>query len=229
MLSLIERLKIRLAVSLGWRLKGKMGEAVRGFQATEADGIWHLHRGIPRLVEARHRAVMFAHSLEEESHAEEFARVYNHYSDRAMTPAPYERRDLYGPEDPMWKVFAYVHVGEEDATDRFRYLRDALEAGALKEALGKIVSDEEGHVDLTNRMLIEMGATEREIRREVFKVRARRLWEGWLRVGKRMVDNLATLLLSITYFLLGPLFFLFARQKLASRFVEYDNNRLKRL
>lgn len=224
-----DRMKVRFAVSFVWRRNTKIAEAIRGFQATEVDGVWHLHRGLARVTDAKQRAILFAHGLEEESHAEEFTAAYHHYGDRSMTPASYERRDLYAPSEPAWKTFAYVHVGERDATDRFRIIREALDGGVLRNSLTRIVEDEAGHVDLTHRMLIQMGATDRSIAREVRRVRLVRLWEQWLRVGKRVVDNLATLLLSITYFVMGPLLFWFARRRLAARFVEYDNNKLKRL
>jgi hypothetical protein len=229
MLKLWDHIKVRFAVSLVWRRKANLAEAIRGFQATEVDGVWHLHRGLARVSEPRQRAILFAHGLEEESHAEEFAAAYSHYGERPMTPATYERKDLYAPSEPAWKTFAYVHVGERDATDRFRIIRESLDGGVLKSSLARIVEDEEGHVDLTHRMLVSMGATDREIHSEVRRVRLLRLWEGWLRIGKRAVDNLATILLSITYFVLGPFFFWMARRRLMSRFVDYDNNRLKQL
>jgi hypothetical protein len=146
-----------------------------------------------------------------------------------MTPASYERQDLYQEYDAPWKIFAYVNVGETDATDRFRYIHRSLGDGALKQSLGKIVTDEEGHVDLTHRMLIKMGATDSDIKNEVLRVRLTRLWEQWLRTGKRVIDNFATLLLSIAYYLMGPFLFLIARKKLQNRFVDYDNNQIKRL
>ncbi len=228
-MALLDKLKVWFAVKLAWSDRGRLAEAVRGFQATEADGVWHLHRGLARVRDPRHRAILFAHSLEEEAHAEEFAHTYNQLGDRAMTPATYERSDLYAPDEPTWKLFAYVHVGERDATDRFRLIEQTLDAGLLKRALSRIVTDEEGHVDLTHRMLVEMGATDRQIRREVRRVRLSRLWEAWLRVGKRVVDRLSTVLLSLSYFVIGPFLFLFARRKLESRFVEFDNCRMKRL
>src|SRR5436309_3395231 len=83
--------------------KGKMAEAIRGFQATEADGVWHLHRGLGRIADPHKRAILFTHSLEEECHAEEFAHAYRHYGERAFAPANYEREDLYVPSEPAWK------------------------------------------------------------------------------------------------------------------------------
>ncbi|MCC6646298.1 MAG: hypothetical protein IT374_12090 [Polyangiaceae bacterium] len=228
-MALLDKLKVWFAVKLAWSDEARLAEAVRGFQATEADGVWHLHRGLARVRDPRHRAILFAHSLEEEAHAEEFAYTYNQIGERAMTPATYERSDLYGAAEPTWKLFAYVHVGERDATDRFRLIQQTLDESLLKRALSRIVSDEEGHVDLTHRMLIEMGATDRQIRGEVRRVRLARLWEAWLRVGKRVVDRLSTVLLSVSYFLIGPFLFLFARRRLAARFVEFDNCKLKRL
>jgi rubrerythrin len=229
MVPLLEKMKIRLAVAVGWKLPGKQAEAIRAFQATEADGVWHLHRGIQRLKDPKLKALLFSHSLEEESHAEEFAHTYAAYSDRSMSPAVYERSDLYEENAPAWKIFAYVHVGEEDATTRFRILQDALAEGPLKNALQRIVRDEEGHVDLTHDVLVKLGATESDIRKEYLRVRLSRAWEAWLRTGKRMVDLLATALLSLVYFVVGPLIFFVARRKLKNRFVEFDNNRIKRL
>lgn len=225
----LEKARIWLAVRLGWRIKGKMAEAIRGFQATEADGVWHLHRGMARMKDPKQRAIMFTHSLEEEAHAEAFAHAYSHYGERVLVPANYEREDLYPKSAPAWKIFAFVHVGEEDATERFRCIRDYLEDGVLKDSLGRVVEDELGHVDLTHRMLERMGATPGQIKSEVRRVRLTRLWEGWLRTGKRVVDNVATLLLSLAYYVAGLFLFRSARGRLAKRFVEYDNNHIKKL
>jgi len=226
--SAAERARIWLAVNVGWRFNGKRAEAIRGFQATEADGVWHLQRALARIQDPRERAILFTHSLEEESHAEEFVLAYDHYGASVLTPANFERKDLYGPEEPPWKTFAFVNVGEDDATARFRILRDTLEDGSLKESLKRVVRDEEGHVDLTHDMLVRLGATEPQIRSELRKVRLTRLWEGWLRIGRRAVDKLATLFLSIAYFAAGWLLSGVARKKLSQRFVEYDNNRVKK-
>ena len=92
-----------------------------------------------------------------------------------------------------------------------------------------MVCDEEGHVDLTSAMLLQMGATEKAIRREVVLVRLRRAWERWLRVGKRVVDTLANVLLSLVYFAFGLFLRGAARQKLEAGEVTYDNNSMKRL
>ena len=73
-----------------------------------------------------------------------------------------------------------------------------------------------------------MGATENAIRREVALVRVRRLWEQWLRVGKRVIDTLANVLLSVVYFAFGVLLCGAARRRLEASFVAHDNNVMKR-
>lgn len=229
MLAIVERLKIRLAVSIGWSLApGRLPDVIRGFQATEADGVWHLYQGLPRIPDPQKRAIVFGHCLEEESHADAFTRTYKKYESRPFSPVLYEREALYDADEPIWKTFAFVHVGEVDATRRFRFLADALPQGALKDCLRTVVSDEEGHVDLTSHMLLGMGATENAIRREVALVRVRRLWEQWLRVGKRVIDTLANVLLSVVYFAFGVLLCGAARRRLEASFVAHDNNVMKR-
>lgn len=229
MLTVWDKLKIRLAVSVGWSIKGKLPEAVRAFQATEADGVWHLHRGLQRMADPKMRAIIFTHGLEEEAHAEAFGKVFDECGDRPIPPPAFERHDLYATTEPAWKIFAYVHVGEVDATDRFQYLESSLRDGALKSSLRQIVDDESGHVDLTHRMLLRLGATDADIRGELLRVRLVRLWERWMRLGKRAIDALATGMLSVAYYAAGPFLFLAARRRLAQRTVAYDNNRLKRL
>jgi hypothetical protein len=93
----------------------------------------------------------------------------------------------------------------------------------------RVVGDEEGHVGLTHDLLVRMGATDAEIRSELRRVRWRRRWEAWLRTGRRLVDRLATMLLSIGYFVIGAALHRIARLRLSRQFVEYDNNRIKKL
>ncbi len=218
-----------LVVRLFWSSPQRLARVVQGFQATEADGVWHLHRGIRRVRDPKQRAILFTHSLEEESHAEEFGRLYSSLATRPGAPATYERHDLHPPSAPLWKSLAFVHVGEEDATDRFRQIRSVLDDSPLRTSLGRIVADEETHVDLTHDMLVAMGASERDIRGEVLKVRLGRAWENWLRAGKRVVDLIAAILLSTAYVVIGAALMLPARRRLRRRVVEFDNNQVKAL
>ena len=229
MIAMIERLQVLVTVRLAWREPRRVGAAIRGFHATEADGVWHLYRGIERLEDPRQKAAIFTHCLEEESHADVFATTWRAYDGGVFSPEHFDRRLLYAADAPMWKTFAFVHVGERDATERFRQLRQALPEGPLRAALGKVVEDEAGHVDSTMSMLTRLGATPAQVRRELLLLRARRLWERWLRAGKRIVDLMATALLSALYFTVGPFVARAARRRLEGGLVEFDNSHPKRL
>lgn len=224
-----ERLVVRATVRLGWARPAHMADAIRGFQATEADGVWHLHRALERIEDPKVRAIVFTHSLEEESHADDFAAVYRHTTGRSIPPPSFEREELYDPSEPVWKSFAFVHVGEDDATERFRAIRDSLPEGRFQQALTSIVRDEDQHIGLTHGLLARLGATPADVRREVRRVRLRRALAAWMRVGRRVVDAVATVLLSVIYFALGPFGALAARRRMGGGLVSYDNNHRKRL
>lgn len=230
MLRVIERWTVSLTVRLLWRSPAVVAEAVRGFQATEADGVWHLRRGLRAVQDPKTRAVMFAHCLEEESHADEFAALYPTYAGAPFTARHYEREDLYpDAPDAAWRAMAYVHVGEHDATERFRLLADALPEGPLRASLNRIVEDESGHVHLTDTLLARMGASPSEARGAQRRVRLTRAWAAWMRAGKRVVNAIAVALLSVVYFVTGPFIAGAARRRLQARVVAHDNTRLKRL
>src|SRR5438128_2326298 len=89
----------------------KRARSVRGFQATEADGVWHLYQGMRSVRDPKERAIFFGHCLEEESHADAFVRAYRHYGGRVFSPSYFERKVLYAGDEPVWKTFAFVHVG----------------------------------------------------------------------------------------------------------------------
>lgn len=229
MLARFEEARVKLAVAFAWKLGDRKAAAIRGFQATEADGVWHLHRVLDRIEDPKVRAILFTHSLEEEAHAEEFAHAYKLYTERSIPPATYERHDLLANGDATWKALAFVHVGEEDATARFGYIAEALGDEPLKQSLDRICADEAGHVDLTENLLRSLGAKPEEMRREYAKVRLARLWEGWMRNGRRVVDVVASGLLSVAYYLLAPWVRASAQRALRARTVAYDNNHLKRM
>lgn len=224
---MLERLTIALTVRGPWRDGGRVGAAIRGFQATEADGVWHLQRGIARLDDPKQKAAIFLHCLEEECHADAFSDLWRASQGGVFSAEHFERGDLYPAAAPVWKSFAYVHVGERDATTRFRLLRDALGSGALHDTLAQVVEDEAGHVDSTAAMLVRLGAEPAALRRELIAIRARRLWGWWLGLGKRAVDVVASALLSAVYFALGGFAAGAAREHLRGGLVAHDNNRLK--
>ena len=224
-----ERVRTFAAVKIAWKSPSRRLAAVKGFHATEADGVWHLRQYMKAVSDPEQRAHIFTHSLEEESHAAAFEKLYNAESSYRLNPSLYERQALYSPDEASWKPLAYVHVGEVDATERFRMLHRQLPPSPLRSSLETIIADEDGHVGSTEELVLASGASQVEATREYRAVRRRRAWEEWLRVGRHTVDRLVSLQLAAIYYLAGPLVTYSARKKLTSSAVSYDNNRIKSL
>lgn len=226
-MKILQRLKIRLVVLVFWKIKAILLKSISDFQATEADGVWHLLHATRQTANPEHKAALFTHLIEEESHAERFAELYETVSGQRLIPTQYERKRLYKACEPIWKTVAYVHLGEEDATRIFQFIHAELEDGFFKQTLVKIIGDEEGHIGLTQKLALQMGAGSREFRREVFRIKLRRFWEKWLRAGRRVGDLVATVVLSLLYFLIGPVVLTRAKSRLNCKDVPVNNGFVK--
>lgn len=226
--SLWESIFAFAAVKFLWKLKGIRHQAIQSFQATEADGVWHLFRGLDKETDPKLKASLFSHLIEEQSHADLFAKTYKEETGRAFQYKNVERFDIYPHLEPSWKNLVYVHVGEIEAVSRFGKIINNLTPSPLRTSLESILKDEEGHVDLTMDGVLELGIEERQFKAELNKIQRKRFKEAWMRTGGRGVDNFSNLLLSTLYFfLVGPFLFLFARKKIDSKTVVYDNNTIK--
>ncbi|MAZ49196.1 MAG: hypothetical protein CME65_11580 [Halobacteriovoraceae bacterium] len=223
-----ERILAFFAVRLLWKSNSKKGEAIQSFQATEADGVWHLFRGIKKEQDPRTLSHLFSHIIEEQAHADMFAKTFRQEIDQPFQHKTVERADIYDNNEPSWKHLVYVHIGEIEAVSRFSKLIDYLPNSPLKSTLTDILKDEEGHVNLTMDSVIGLNVPAKKVKKELRKVKIRRLKEAWLRTGARGVDQIANLILSIIYYLvLGPCLFIFARKKIKAERITYDNNHMK--
>ena len=223
-----ERIVAFVAVKVLWQNKKIKGKAIRSFQATEADGVWHLFRGIKKEEDPEVLSQLFTHIIEEQAHADMFAKTYKDEIDQPFQHKTVERADLYDKFEPSWKQLAYVHIGEIEAVSRFNKLVNYLPPSPLKATLVKILKDEEGHVDLTMDSIIGLNVSPKKVKHELRKVKVRRFKEAWLRTGARGIDQFANTLLSLIYFIiLGPCLFVFARHKINSQKITYNNNFVK--
>jgi len=226
-LNALDHIYTFLAVKILWRNRNIRAEAIRGFQSVEADGVWHLYQVIPRIEDPKIRAQTFLHLIEEESHADEFARAYEAESGTYFKKKYIERRRLFDEASPVWKTLAYVHVGEVDATIRFQKILQYLEQGPFRSAIQRIVQDELGHVDLTYQELVKMGVPPAEVTGQVSGIRWQRFQEVWVNVGRSGGERISEAILGVIYFLFIPFVFLPARKRMEEKLVEVDNNHMK--
>lgn len=212
---LLRRLLIRALLPLTWRRLSRMKAArLLRFGVTEMDSAWQILHALDRIDDPALRARVLQHALEEVHHAREFTRVALHVSD-TLPPRPLpEREPILESHAGLAGFVAYAHVGEQDVFDQF----DAYAAGIgdteARSVFREAKLDELGHVSLTWSILTSV-VPEREARRMVWKIRAERLWDVWLRFGKMLGEINATVVLSIIYAVAAPLCARPARRSLA--------------
>ncbi|MDC1173944.1 hypothetical protein OAT67_01000 [Bacteriovoracaceae bacterium] len=100
----LERAFIFLTVKIIWKYRPIFHKALRRFQAVEADGVWHLQRSLDQVEDKKTRFKLFLHLLEEESHADSFARMYEKMADEKFVKLLFERRPIGSPVDPFGRV-----------------------------------------------------------------------------------------------------------------------------
>jgi hypothetical protein len=205
-----------------------LSEILARFQAIEADGVWHLLRVFER-ANTRDKVNVFAHIVEEASHADQFSYLAKKNSPLPVYFPQTERVDLYPPSVPLWKTLAFVHVGEVDATNQFRAIIKNLPEGELQKSFSGIVLDESGHVGLTEQVALSIGASHRQLKLGTLSVRTRRFREAWMRSGQRMGNGLTYLLLSTIYWILVPVFTPFARAFIKNAHNPEHTDSVKRL
>tara|TARA_R110002072_G_scaffold276051_1_gene437377 strand:- start:106079 stop:106771 length:693 start_codon:yes stop_codon:yes gene_type:complete len=224
----LERAFIFLTVKIIWKYRPIFHKALRRFQAVEADGVWHLQRSLDQVEDKKTRFKLFLHLLEEESHADSFAKMYEKMADEKFVKLLFERRPIGSPVDPLWKSIAFVHIGEEHATDRFQYISKFHNDPYFKKNIDSIVEDEMGHVDLTDNLLLEVGASREDIDNEYKSIAQNRWKESFFRLLSFIYEKFANTILSILYYIFAPFLFLQSRKKLKQYNVSLDSNKIKR-
>jgi rubrerythrin len=225
----LEKLQIFLVVKLLWLRKSIKHNAIRSFQATEDDGVWHLHTVFNETNDPKVKAEIFTHILEEASHATIFKRAFEEEAGINFSRQYYERQDLHSRNDALWKKLAFVHIGERDATNRFRALIQFLDDCPLKTALISVVEDEEGHIELTRKMVDNYHDNPQDIEDELKQIEQNRFKETCARALNRFFNFTSTSILYFIYFLVAPFCFYFVKRKFSNPIVSYDNNFSKRL
>jgi rubrerythrin len=224
-----ERLQVFLIVKLLWMNKSIKHNAIRSFQATEDDGVWHLHKVFNETTDAKVKSEIFTHILEEESHATIFKNAYQEESGINFSRQYYERQELHSRDDALWKKLAFVHIGERDATERFRAIIKYLDDCPLKTALVSVVEDEEGHIELTRKMVDNYHDNPQEIEDELTLIEQGRFKDTCARSLNRIFNLISTGILYLMYFMVAPFCFYFVQKKFKNPLVTFDNNFSKRL
>ena len=113
--------------------------------------------------------------------------------------------DLAIDGEPDYRLLAFLHVAEKSAAGRFEIYRDVVpDDPPTKEIFEQILRDEVFHMNYTYTQLVRIAP--RTYRRHVWRARASRLWNRYLRVAAGITGLVGATMLTLMYFVLLPPF-----------------------
>jgi hypothetical protein len=192
------------------------------FAETEADGGRDLARAAERTGDGRLRRLYLRHAMDELRHAEMFRQRGRALLARlpaagraaeANWLAPGERGldDLNVDRERDDTLLAFLHLSERAAAMRFAVYRDVLaQDPETRDLFERILRDEAFHMNYTRAQLERISPRRHGLR--LWAARLSRMWKVYLRFAAALAGIMGTLLLTVQYFVLLPLFALAAKR-----------------
>jgi len=190
------------------------------FGQTEENGARDISRAAERTADPALRILYLRHAADEQRHAVLFRKRGREILDSSRPPvfeanwlAPGERGldglDVGSESDQ--DLLAFLHLSEKAAAGRFVVYEEVLAADPQTRAVfARILKDEENHMTYTRRELARL-AQRREGWR-LWRARAGRLWNAYLRVASAIASVFGTAMLGLQYFLILPAFAALAKR-----------------
>jgi hypothetical protein len=126
--------------------------------------------------------------------------------------APGERGldDLVVEAESDDSLLAFLHLSEKAAAQRFAMYREVLGFDeATQGVFTQILRDEAFHMNYTYAQLRRVSPKKHGL--ALWWARLGRLWKGYLRLASAIANVMSTVILTAQYFLVLPLFALFAK------------------
>jgi hypothetical protein len=119
--------------------------------------------------------------------------------------------DLQIDGEPDHRLLAFLHVAEKAAAGRFAIYRQLVDDDPATRAIfEQILRDEVFHMNYTHTQLARIAP--RTYRRHVWRARAKRLWNRYLRAAAAIASVAGSALLTVVYFAILPPFAWAARR-----------------
>jgi hypothetical protein len=205
-----------------WRDPARRARKLLQFSEVESDGGRDLVRAAELTSDPQLRQRFLAHARDEERHARMFrARGLALRKDlpdidggtMADWIAPGERGldDLRVDDEDEASLLAFIHLSESAAARDFARYSDALgHDPSTRTVFEHILHDEERHMRYSLEELQRVAPRKSALL--LWKARLRRLWRAYLRLAIGLAEIISTVLLTLQYFLLLPLFAFFAKR-----------------
>src|SRR5712691_4044496 len=205
-----------------WRDPQRRVQKLLRFGETEIDGGRDLLRAAEVTSNSLLRRLYLVHATDEHRHGVLFRRrAAELLRASASSPASAFQADWLAPgghglddleveEESDDTMLAFLHVSEKAAASRFTVYRDVLQNDPATRAIFEdILHDEMFHMNYTLTQLARV-SPERH-RWHLWRARLSRLWKGYLRLATVMAGVIGTIVLTVQYFIVLPLFALFAK------------------
>jgi hypothetical protein len=210
---MLRKLAIRALTRLSWGTSSKrLAAAMRRFAEVEADSAWQLLQAIEATPSVALQARFFGNALEEVEHAALFSRLARAHAATVPPLAAPRRRQIFDPAKGLAAFSAYLYVGEGEVYEQFFSYASAARGDDVRRTFLAIRGDEGDHQAHAWRELVELAQSETRARKLARRARLSRLYDGWLRFGKRLGVLPAFVILSVVYFIAAPLLTLACRR-----------------
>ena len=221
MLRRIRQALLRMSLFVSWR-KGprRMAPLLRRFAMIEADSSWQFLRAAEVLPVSSSRAQMFLHAMDEAHQASRFQDVARAVDPTSLRRGEAKRQALLTDPAGLGDFLAMVEVADvEKKADYAVYARASVDrrATVLFESLQR---EEAAHSADTRELMRATFGSVDAVTSSMARAWRQRLWDGWRRVGADTSDVIASLLISLVFFLAGPFFARRARVRVAPRPLE---------
>jgi hypothetical protein len=187
------------------------------FSETETDGGRDILRAAEVTSDPLLRRLYLEHAIDEFRHgvlfrhrAAELLKVSASRSDPGfhgdwLAPGGHGLDDLQVDGESDRNMLAFLHLSEKAAASRFTVYRDVMQHDPPTRAVfEEILHDETFHMNYT---LMQLARVEpQRHKRHLWRARLSRLWKAYLRLATGLAGILGSILLTIQYFVLLPLF-----------------------
>jgi hypothetical protein len=206
-----------------WADPRRRAEKLLRFAETEADGGRDIARAAELTDDPLLRRLYLRHALDEQRHAALFRNrgraIYaslppaSSASVQANWFAPGERGldDLRVDHESPGALLAFLHLSEKAAATRFAMYVDVLDVDpTTRDVFTDVLGDEAFHMNYTHAQLKRVSPKHHGLR--LWGARLSRLWKGYLRIAAAIANAIGSVVLTVQYFLVLPIFALMAKR-----------------
>jgi rubrerythrin len=205
-----------------WSDPGRRAHKLLRFSDTETDGGRDILRAAELTTDPLLRRLYLVHASDENrhgrifrGHASQLLRNQAHRSAPSAfawnAPAGHGLDDLRVHEESDVTMLAFLHVAEREAAARFEIYRDAVRSDPSAQAIfEEILHDEAFHMNYTLTQLVRVSQERHRV--PLWSARLKRIWKSYLRIATAVAGAIGTVLLTIQFFVIVPLFALLAKR-----------------